>query len=97
MGTDVFERRKQLRERWAETIATVNHKEFELTIVKTASVGCTELSYPMKVHGEHNLDAWVYQMHRDAVMREAFSVFRIPEELLKIKQNYPFGSFPGRG
>jgi hypothetical protein len=51
----------------------------------------------MKVHGEHNLDAWVYQMHRDAVMREAFSVFRIPEELLKIKQNYPFGSFPGRG
>ncbi|MEK3749435.1 hypothetical protein NYE25_14420 [Paenibacillus sp. FSL E2-8871] len=66
-------------------------------VLKTTSVGRTELSHPMKIRGEHNLDAWVYQMNLDAVMRDAVSVFRIPEELLKSNQIQHFGSFPGPG
>ncbi|OME06191.1 hypothetical protein BSK60_32780 [Paenibacillus odorifer] len=71
-----------------QTIVTVtNHKEFELTIVKTASVGRTEVSQPMKIDGEHARDAWLYQMQLNAVKREVASAFRIPADLLKTSKN----------
>lgn len=58
-----------------------------IVVYKTASVGRTEVSQPMKIDGEHARDAWLYQMQLDAVKSEVVSAFRIPAELLKTSKN----------